>query len=130
MKICSPSFSPPELRLYIEGHLRLVGVYLDLGLILHPVHIAAAAYMNEGLLAPPCLIDIEGILSDFPVEGNQSLVIDAVVPCLLAGICREVKHVPNERGPQIGPLGEHLQHMLMVNGLILLGVIALYRVGF
>ena len=49
-------------------HFGQVGIDGDLGHILHPVDIALAAQMHEGIIAQPGLIGIEGVLLVFAAQ--------------------------------------------------------------
>ena len=85
---------------------------------LYPVHKALAADINERFFAPPCFIDIEGILLDLPVKSNQTLMVHAGLAALVAGICGKVEHIPQMGRPHKGALLKEVQHILMVLALV------------
>ena len=118
-----------QLTVLVQRDLRQIGVDLDLGHILGAVHIAAAAQVHKGLLAPIGLVEIEGVFFDLAVKGDKSLLVLAMLAALIASIGGKVEHVPHMGRPQPRTVGNHLSNVLVVNALVALGVVALFRVA-
>ena len=117
-----------QLVIHIQGNLALIGVRLDLRFLCRPVHIPFPAKMDERLFfVPGSLVQVESVLAQASVKGDQSLLIFAVLAAFVPAIGGEVEQVPYMGGPQIGPCFDHAQHMFMVQRLVFLGVIALFR---
>ena len=129
LKICSPvcsaSFLPSAYRVTDV----LVGVDLDLDLLLGAVGEPLGADVDEVLLAPPCFIEVKAVLFGLAVKGHQTLVVHARLAALIPGVCCKVEHVPDMGRPQPRVAVKALQHILVVLGLILLGVVAPAGVG-
>ena len=85
--------------------------------------------MDEGLVAEPCLVGIEGVLLVLAVDGDQALVVLAVFAALRPGIGTEVEHIPAMGGPDIGTGEQLLDQFFVVVGLVFLGVVTLCRIG-
>ena len=85
--------------------------------------------MHERLLAPIGLVEIEGVFFQLAVKGDKSLLVLAVLAALIAAIGGKIKHIPHMGRPQPRTVGNHLCDMLMVNALVTLGVVALFRVA-
>ena len=117
------------LAVDVQGNFLLGGIHLDGGHLVSALGVALGADVHELLLAPPGLVEIEGILLGFAVEGHQALVVHAGLATLVAGVRREVKHVPHMIGPHIGVTLEALEHELMVLGLVFLGVVVAAGMG-
>ena len=124
-----PLLGLPQTAVHIEGHFRQVGVNLDFGDILGPVHIPAAAGVHKGLLAPVGLIQVEGVLLDFAVKGNKALLVFAVLAALVPAVGSKVEHIPDVGSPQPGPVGNHFGHVLMEDALVGLGIVTLFGMG-
>ena len=107
----------------VQRDLVLVGIDLDLGGVPCPLCIAAASDVHHGLGAPICLVDIEAVLAGLAVHGDQALIVAAAHAALVAGCAAKVEHIPHMGSPQPGTILKHLCHMLMIQGLILLGVV-------
>ena len=118
-----------QLTVLVQRDLRQIGVDLDLGHILGAVHIAAAAQVHERLLAPIGLVEIEGVFFELAVKGDKSLLVLAMLAALVAAIGGKVEHIPHMSRPQPRTVGNHLSNVLMVNALVALGVVALFRVA-
>ena len=112
-----------------QRHFTLIGIDLDFGLLLCPIHIPAATKVNKGFAAPMCLVQIEGILPQFPVEGHKALLVFAVLAAFITAVGSKVKEVPHMGRPQIRPLLDALEQVLMVGTLIGFGVVTLFRSG-
>ena len=122
-------FTFDQVSVLIQRNLRQVGVNLDFGHILGAVHIAAAAGMHKGLLAPVGFVQVEGILLDFAVKGDKPLLVFAVFAALIAPVGGKVEHIPDMGRPQPRAGGNHFCHMLVVDALVGFGVVALFGVG-
>lgn len=85
--------------------------------------------MDKRLVAPPCLVQVEAVLFGLAVKGDQALVIHARLAALVPGIRCKVEHIPDMGGPQPLVPVEALQHIFVVFGLVLLGVVAPAGVG-
>ena len=113
-----------------QTYFTLVGIDLDLGALLAAVFIALAAEMDEGLgLVPGGFIEIKGVLAQAAVKGHKTLLVLAVLAALVPAVGRKVEEVPHMRCPEIRPRLDHGEHVLVIERLILLGVIATLRVG-
>ena len=76
---------------------------LDGGDGLRALHGALAYEVDKAVLRVPVgLVEVEGILPDLAVVGDQALIIAAHVVALAAAGHGEVEHVPDERAPQVG----------------------------
>ena len=122
-----------ELRLLldvvdVQRDLFLVGIHLDGDSALGTIRKTLRADMHEWIVAPPSFIEIEAVLVRLAIERNKPFVIHARLTALIAGIGCKVKHVPNVRRPYIGVTLKALEHILVILGLILLGMIAAVRV--
>ena len=84
--------------------------------------------MHERILAPVCLVYIECILFDSAVHRHKPLLVLAVLTALITSVRSEIKQIPHVRCPQIRTLLDHFCHMLVVNTLIFLRVIAPLRI--
>src|SRR5699024_4422897 len=93
------------------------------------VHKAAAADVDHGLGGPVSLVDVEGILLDLAVVGDKALVIAALDAALVAAVGGEVEHIPHVGGPQVGTGREGLEHIVVVLGGVLLGIVVVFGVG-
>src|SRR5699024_3308259 len=93
------------------------------------VHKAAAADVDHGLGGPVGLVDVEGVLLGLAVVGDKALVVAALDAALVAAVGGKVEHIPHMGGPQVGPGGEGLEHIVVVLGGVLLGVVVVFRVG-
>ena len=118
-----------QVSVLVQRNFRQVGVYSDLGHILRAVHIAAAAGMYKGLLAPVGLVQVEGVLLDFAVKGDKSFLVLAVFASLIAAIGSKVEHIPDMGRPQPRAVGNHFCHVLVVDALVGFGIVALFGVG-
>ena len=118
-----------QLTVLVQRDLRQIGVDLDFSHILGAVHIAAAAQVHERLLAPVGLVEIEGVFFELAVKGDKSLLVLAVLAALITAIGGKIEHIPRMGGPQPRAVGDHLGHVLVVNALVALGVVALFRVA-
>ena len=112
-----------------EFHLGQVGVHGDLGHVLHAIHIALAADVNEGIVAQPGLVGIEGVLLVLAVDGHQTLVVLAVLATLGTVVGAEVEHVPHMGGPDVLAGEQLLDQLFVEEGLIFLGVVTLGGLG-
>ena len=106
----------------------LVRVHFDLRHILRTVCVSAAAEMHKWVFAPVCLVYIERILFDPAVHRHKPFLVLAVLATLVAPVRSEIKQIPHVRCPQIRALLNHFCHMLVVNTLIFLRVIAPLRI--
>ena len=126
---------PARLRadarpVHVDAHLTAVGVDFDLGGVLAAVFIALAAEVDEGLpLVPGGLVEIKRVLAQRAVKGHKPLLVFAVLPALVAAVGGKVKEIPHMRRPEIGPRLDHFEHMLVVQRLVFLGIIALFGAG-
>ena len=112
-----------------ELDLREIGVDGDLCHILHAVDIALAAQMDKGIIRKPGLVGIEGVLLILAVDGDQALVVLSVLAALRARVRAEVEHIPHMRRPEILTGKELADQGFMIHRLILLGIIAAFRLG-
>ena len=117
------------LAVGIESHSILVGIDLDFGDRLHPIHKTLAADMDKGFLAPPGLIDIEGILLDLSVKGHQAFMIHTGLTALIPGVRGKVEHIPQMGRPHKGTFFKEVQHILIVLALIFFGLVASSGMG-
>ena len=85
--------------------------------------------MDEGFLAPICLVDVEAVLLCLAVEGHQALMVHARLATLISGIRREVEHIPKMGRPHERTFFEEFQHILIVLALIFLALVAPAGVG-
>ena len=85
--------------------------------------------MHKRLLAPIGLVEIEGVFFELAVKGDKSLLVFAVLAALVAAIGGKIKHIPHMGRPQPRTVGNHLCDMLVVNALVALGIVALFRVA-
>ena len=83
--------------------------------------------MHERLIGPVCLVEIEAVLLHLPVKGDKPFMVHAWLAALVARIRGKIEHVPHMRSPHPGMPLKALQHVLMINGLIFLGMIAPVR---
>ena len=118
-----------QVSVLVQRNLRQVGVDPDLGHILGAVHIAAAAGVYKGLLAPVRLVQVEGVLFDFAVKGDKALLVLAVFAALVAPVGGKVEHIPDMGRPQPRAVGNHFCHVLVVDALVGFGIVALFGVG-
>ncbi len=110
-----------------QPDLGAVGVDLDLGLRLTAVDITLSAQVDHRLCAVPGrLVEIERVLAQRAVKADQTLLVFAVLAALVATVGGKVEEIPNVGGPKPGPCLYHAQHMLMIQRLIFLGVVALF----
>ena len=79
--------------------------------------------MDKGVLAPPCLIQIEAVLFDLAVKGYQTLVVHARLAALIPGIGGKVEHVPHMGGPHATVPPEEFQHEFVIQALVFLGMV-------
>ena len=84
--------------------------------------------MHKWGFAPVCLVYIERILFDPAVHRHKPFLVLSVLATLVAPVRSEIKQVPYMRCPQIRALLNHFCHMLVVNTLIFLRVIAPLRI--
>ena len=117
-----------QFAVQIQTDLVLVGVGLDLGDLLSAVHIPAAAEVDKRLgVVPGRFVQIKSILLELAVEGDKPFLVFAVLAALVPAVRAEIEQVPHMGGPQPGPRFDHAQHMLVVDALVALGVVALLR---
>ena len=112
----------------IQRDFFLVGVDLDDGGVFLAVGTAAAGDVDERLVAPPCFVEVESVLFGLAVKRHQALVVHAGLAALVAGVGGKVEHIPHMRRPQPGVAVKAAQHVLVVNGLVILGMVAAARV--
>ena len=112
-----------------EGDFPEGGIDLDFRHFLVAVDIAGSAEMEELFLAPIGLVEIEGILLQFSVEGDKSLVVLSGIASLVPSVRSEVEHVPDMRGPEVGMSFEAFQKVLMVDALVFFRVVEAFRLG-
>ncbi len=82
---------------------------------------------TNGSVRPCRLVGVEGVLLHRPVEVHEALLVPPGHAAFLAPVRGEVGQVPHVRRPQPGPGLDHLDHVLVVLRLELLGVVAAYR---
>ena len=85
--------------------------------------------MYKGLLAPIGLVEIEGVFFELAVKGDKALLVLAVLAALISAIGSKIEHIPHMSRPQPRTFGNHPCHVLVVNALVALGVVALFRVA-
>ena len=115
------------LTVGIKGDLGTVGIYLYGSHLLCPLGIAAATDVNEGILRPPSLIEIEAVLLYLSVKGDKTLVVHAGLAALISGISGKVKHIPQMCRPHEGTLVKEVKHKLVILALIFLGLVSSVR---
>src|SRR5699024_923378 len=106
------------LSVDVQGHLFLVGIYLNGHMVIRTKGISSSCNMNKGFIRPVCLINVVGVFLHLSVQGYQALVISSFHAAFISGVAAEVKHVPDMSGPQIWSFVNDLGHMLMVLCLI------------
>lgn len=106
----------------------LIGINLDLRHIFGTLHIPSATYMDKWSFAPICFIQIKGIFFQLTVDGHKTFLVHTVFSTLISSVCRKIKQIPDMCCPQIRALLDHFCHMLMINTLIFLCVIAPFRI--
>ena len=120
------ALGPDEGAVHIEADLALIGVNLDLGLLLAAVDITFSAQVDKRLFfVPGGLVEIESVLAQLAIEGDKALLVLAVLAALVPPVGGEVEEVPHVGGPKVRPGLDHLEHVLVIKGLVLLGVVAL-----
>ena len=103
----------------------LIGINFNLCFGLRPVRKALPADMDERIrVVPPGLIEIKAVLFDLAVKSHKALVVHAGLAALVAGVCREVEHVPHVGGPHEGALRKALQQVFVIKSLILFRLVA------
>lgn len=122
-----PFLALDYLSVMVEGDFLEGGIDLDFRRLFVAIDIARPAEMEELLLAPVGFVEIEGILLDFSVEGDQSLVVLSRISALISSVRTEIKHVPDMRRPKIWVSFEAFQKMFMVNALIFFGIVKSFR---
>ena len=85
--------------------------------------------MYKGLLAPIGFVEIEGVFFELAVKGDKALLVLAVLAALVPAIGSKIEHIPHMGGPQPRTVGDHFCHVLVVDALVALGVVALFRVA-
>ena len=85
--------------------------------------------MYKGLLAPVGLVQVEGVLFDFAVKGDKSLLVLAVFAALVAPVGGKVEHIPDMGRPQPRAVSNHFCHVLVIDALVGFGIVALFGVG-
>ena len=115
--------SANDLTVDRQRHLCRIGVNAHIPFTGGTVTEAAAGDIDHRLLAPVCLIDIVGILFDFSVHGHKTLIVATLDAALVTHICGKVKHIPRMGRPQPGTGLKDLQHLMVVNGGIFLGIV-------
>ncbi len=113
----------------VEGYFLAVGVNLDVGHLFRAVHVTLAADVNEGFLAPICLVAIEAVLLRLSVEGNDAFMVHARLAALISCICREVEHIPKMGRPHEGTFFKEVEHIFVILALIFFALIAAFGVG-
>ena len=71
-------------------------------------------------LVPGCLIQVEGVLLELSVKGDNALLIEPVCSSLVSAVNGEVEHVPHVGSPQPGMALDAVQNVLVIYALILL----------
>src|SRR4051794_40565997 len=102
--------------LTVQGQVRLsrVAVSLDVEHPIGPVNISTPDQMQRRLRAPIGAIEVERILTDLAVVADQPLLVDISQVALPTGVAGEIKHVPDKRTPQIGPLMKRCPRRLVI----------------
>lgn len=124
-----PGFGFDLLAIMEEGDLTKGGVDLDLRLSFVAVDVTLAAEMEELLIAPVGLVEIEGVFLDGSVEGDKALVVLSGIASLVPSVRTEVEHVPDVGGPKVGMPLEAFQKMLVIETLVLFRVVEALRLG-
>ena len=81
-----PFLALDYLSVMVEGDFLEGGIDLDFRRLFVAIDIARPAEMEELLLAPVGFVEIEGILLDFSVEGDQSLVVLSRISALISSV--------------------------------------------
>ena len=112
-------------RLAVDKQLHTVAVGVDLEVSGGGVAggVVGARDVEDGLVGPMGLIDVEGILAGLVIVSHQSLGIHPGHPRLVAEVRGKIEHIPDEGTPEVVHLGDGLGPVLVAPGLILLGLV-------
>ena len=83
--------------------------------------------MHHRFRVPCRFVQIKGVFSRLPVEGNEPLLVFAVFAALIPSIGRKIKKVPYMGSPQPGAFLDHFQHMFVIKRLIGFRIVAFFR---
>lgn len=103
----------------------LVGVDLDVGRPTptpRPRREAAAGDVDDGLIGPACLVEVEGVLFEFAVVGDDAFVVEGLEAAFLADWGCEVEGVPEEDAPEPVAVLHDVPGGFVEEGLVFLGV--------
>ena len=112
-----------------QRHTGEIRVDLDFCLRFHPIFVPSAAQMDERFPAEIRFINVESVLFDGAVKGNEALLVLPRVAALVPAVRGEVEAIPAVHTPNVRPLRPKLQHMLVIKGLVALRPVPLLRAG-